>query len=841
MIDTLWQDVRYAIRSLARRPLVTAVAILSLALGIGVNSAMFSIFDRLLMRRLPVPAPAEIVNVTSPGPRPGSRSTGDSGGIEAIFSYPLVRDIERVQTVFSGIGAQRDFGANLSYRGQTLNGQGLLVSGGYFPTLAVLPALGRLLTLDDDRVPGAHDVVVLSHSYWITRFGASPTVLNDALIVNGTSLTIVGVAPDGFKGTATMERPQVFVPLAMAERVRPGWKGIDRRNDHWLYVFGRLKPGLAREQAEGSINVPFTALIRDVEFPIQRSGIGSERAREQFIARRIVLEDGARGQNSAEGRGEIRTILLLLFAVTGFVLLIACANVANLLLARAADRSTEMAVRQSLGASAGRLIRLLLTEACLLGVLGGIGALAVAKVTLDSLLLMTPLEDRALLEFGISGSVVVFTGGLGLATGLLFGLFPATQTVRAGLVTGLSAQSVRASGTRTASRFRAALAAVQIALATALLAEAGLFIVSLVNLARVELGLRTEGLVTFRLSPSLNGYTRERTLAFFDRVEDDLRGVPGVSAVTASTHPLLADSDSTNNVTVEGFQAGPDADTGASYAFISSDYFRTVGIPLLAGREFTRADAGPSPKVAIVNEAFARKFNLGSQVIGRRMARGAGNNRPLDIEIVGLVRDAKYREVKQAAPPQFFQPYRQAAVDSLSFYARSAADSRSLLTTIPAVVKRSDANLPVVNLQTMDDQVWENVTLDRILATLSSSFAGLATLLAGIGLYAVLAYSVTQRVREIGIRIALGAKAGDVRWLVFGHVGRITAIGGLVGVAAALGLGRLGQSLLFGLEAFEPTIIAGAAALVVAVALLAGAIPARRASRIDPVVALRAD
>jgi predicted permease len=840
-MHTLLSDLRYAVRSLRRRPLLTAVAVLSLALGIGVNTAIFSVFDRLVVRRLPAVSPTDLVVLSSPGPRPGWNSSGDGGDNDTIFSYPFFRDLERTQNVFSGIAAQRDFPANLSHRGETRRGQGVLVSGGYFPTLGLVPALGRLFTGDDDRAPGAHDVVVLAYDYWATQFGRSPEVLNDTLMINGSPMTIVGVAPEGFHGTTTMERPQVFVPLAMAVQMRPGWDRIDRRNDHWLYVLGRLKPGVTREQAEAQFNVPFRGLIRDVEYPALRSGIGSDRARAAFQARQVFLHDGARGQNSQESQREIRSIFVLLFAVTGFVLLIACANVANLLLVRAADRSGEIAVRLSLGASATRLIRLLLTEACVLGLAGAAGALVVAQLTVQSLLRMIPVEDRALFGFTIDGSALVFTGALGLVTGLLFGLVPATHLVRASLVAGLSARSGRTSGSRATTRLRASLATAQVALATALLAQSGLFIVSLVNIARVDIGIEREGLVTLRLSPGLNAYTPERSLALFERLEDEFRSVPGVEAVTSSTHQLLADSDSTLNVTVQGFDAGPDADTTVSSAYVGTDYFRTLGIPLLGGREFTRSDAKGRQAVAIVNEAFVRKFNLGSRALGTRLARGAGGNRPLDIEVVGVVRDAKYRGVKDEVPAQLFQPYRQIETGGLSFYARTASDSRSLLAAIPGVVRRVDPNLPVEGLRTMDDQIWDNTTQDRILTTLSSSFAGLATLLAGIGLYGMLAYMVTSRVRELGIRMTFGATSGDVRRLVYGHVGRITLVGGVIGVLAALGLGRLGQALLFRLDGFNLPIIAGASCAVVTVAVLAGALPARRAALVNPVEALRAE
>ena len=840
------QDLRYALRSLAGRPLVTSVAVLSLALGIGVNTAIFSVFDRLLLRRLPVPAPGQLVNVTSPGPRPGSRSTGDGGRVDAIFSYPLFRDLERLDTGGLRLAAHRDIATNVAYKGQTSEAEGVLVSGEYFPGLGLTPALGRLLGPDDDRVPGGHPVVVLSHEYWSTRFGADRAVIGEPLIVNGEPMTIVGVAPEHFSGNTTFDRPQVFVPLMMAERAfrNPQWDGMRARNNHWLYDFGRLEPGVSREQAESLINVPFAGLIRDVEFPALRSGMG-DRDRAQFQQRRIVLQEGARGR--ASNREEAQGILLLMFAITAFVLVIACANVANLLLARVTDRSNEMAVRLSIGASAGRLVRLLLVESCVLGAAGGVGALVVAQMTLSGLLAIIPADDAAMLRFEINRTVLLFALALGLATSLLFGLFPALHGVRSAAAAGLHAQPGRTTGSRAANRFRTSLATSQIALATALLALAGLFVVSLVNLAREELGIRRDGLVTFRLSPYLNGYSPERARALFDRVEEELGAVPGVVSVTASTVPILSNSNWHNNITVEGFDPEPDADTSVSVARVSADYFRTLGIPVLAGRELTRADAEGAPRVAVVNEAFGRKFNLGRGVIGTRVALGAGGNRPLDIEVVGLVRDAKYSEVREPAPPQLIMAYRQpdareARPGTLTFYARTSDDARALVGAVPAIISKLDADLPVVNLRTMDDQIWDNTVQQRVLSTLSSSFALLATLLAAVGLYAVLAYGVAQRLREIGIRMALGARAGDVRWLVLSQVGRITLVGGAAGAAMAFGLGRLSQAMLFEVEsAANGGIIAAAVLGALVVAAAAGAIPAHRAAALNPIDALRAE
>jgi predicted permease len=841
-LDSLWQDLRFSTRAFARGPLVWSVAVLSLALGIGMNTAVFSVFHRVLLRHLPVPAPDELVLVLSPGPKPGSRSTTNDGGMEAIFSVALVRDLERVDwPAVAGLAAQGSFGANLTAAGQmATQGDGLLVSGGYFPVLGIRPALGRLLGPDDDRVPGAHPVVVLSHQYWTDRLGAGLDVLGAPLIVNGEALTIVGVTPRGFTGTRTTGGPDVFVPLAMAEAVRPGWRGTNARNDHWLYLAARLRPGVTREQAERQISGPFATLLRDVEFPVLRNQMG-DALHAEYLARRIVLDEGARGRNAE--RQNARTVLLLLMAVTGFVLLIACANVANLLLTRAADRTEEMALRLSLGATRGRLIRGLLTEACLLGLAGAVIAVAIARLTVDALVAMAPPDGGRPIEVALSTPVWLFALVLGLGTGLLFGLFPAVHGVRTAAAQGLRAQSTRASGSRSVVRFRATLATVQTALATALLALAGFSIVSLANLTRVELGLDRDGLIMFGLSPYLGGYPPDRTGALVNDLEDTLRDLPGVRAVSTTTIPLLAGWDSAQNLTVEGAGAGPGADTHAKRAAIGPDYFRTLGIRLLAGREFSRADIEGSPRVAIVNEAFARKFNLGREAVGKRFALGQGSTTQPDIEIVGLVRDAAYSSLREPPPPQFFLPHRQAerGAPTFFFYARTGSDTGLLVEAIRPLVNRLAPGLPVINLRTMDDQIASGISGDRVAATFTSAFAALATVLAGVGLYAVLAYGVARRRRELGIRIALGATSTSIRRSVLAQVGRVTFVGVVLGSGAALGLARLGEAFLVGLEGAQPGVLAAAVAAVVVVTLAAAILPARRAVSVNPVEALRAE
>ena len=826
-------NLRLAIRRLVKTPFVSLVAILSLALGIGANAAIFSLFDQTLLRPLPVVRPSELVNLSAPGPKPGSNSCGQAGSCEEVFSYPMFRDLERLQTVFTGVAAHVSFGANLAYHGQTLNGEGTLVSGSYFPLLGLQPTLGRLLTADDDRNVGGHFVTVLSYDYWTTVLGANPSVLNDTIIVNGQTMTIVGVGPRGFSGTTLGNAPKVFVPLTMREQMSPGWKGFDNRQSYWAYLFARLKPGVSIDQARTALNNLYHSIINDVEAPLQK-GL-SDQTMAKFRAKTIGVEPGYRGQSSVHR--EAKTPLLFLMTVTGIVLLIACANIANLLLARGAGRATEMAIRLSLGASRRQLLVQLMTESCVLAVLGGLAGLIVARWTMTLVSSLLPPDAGNMLELGLQGRIVFFAAAVSIATGFIFGLFPAWHSTKPDLVSAIKAQAGQPSGARTAARFRTSLVTAQIALSMALLMCAGLFVKSLSNVTRVDLGIKVDNVITFRLSPGLNGYEPARAKTFYGRVEQELASVPGATGVAVARVALLAGNNWGNDVSVEGFHRDPDTDAEARYNEINPGYFKTLGVPLLSGREFTDADVLGSPKVVIVNEAFAKKFNLGRDAVGKHMTEGEGK---LDIEIVGLVRNAKYSEVKQEVPPLYFRPYRQSErVGSMSFYLRGSSESAQLLRSVPSVVARLDPNLPIEELKTMPQQVRENVFLDRMISTLSAAFAFLATLLAAVGLYGVLAYTVSQRTREIGLRMALGADAPRVRGMILRQVGWMTLAGVIIGVTGAYYLGKAAASLLFQLQPYDPIVILSSIVVLGLVALGAGYIPAYRASRVHPMQALR--
>ena len=836
-LGQIMTNIRLALRMLAKTPLVTGVAVVSLALGIGANAAIFSLYSQLLLRPLPVVEPERLVNLEAPGSKRGSVSCNGAGGCDEVFSYPMFRDLQREQTVFTDIAAHLGFGANVAYQGQTVNIQGMQVSGSYFPTLGLEPTVGRLFGPEVDQPIGGHPVVILSHEFWQSDLGGTREVLGDALIVNGQPLTIVGVAPAGFRGTTVQMLPKIFVPITMASRLfaEAGEGRFEYRRTYWLYLFARLNPEVSLDQAHAAIEPLYRSILTEVEAPLQTDMSGQTRA--QFVAKPLPLRDGRRGQSQMQDTAGVPVLLLL--GVTAVVLLIACANIANLLLARSVARASEMAVRLSLGASRRHLVMQLLTESCLLAVLGGVAGLIVAQWTLRFIGALLPLEVAGVLQLTLDPYVIPFTGAVSLATGMLFGIFPALHGTRAELVSALKDDAGQPGGAHTADRFRHGLIVAQVALAMTLLVEGGLFIQSLRNLSRVDLGIRTNDVVSFGLSPALNGYGDTQTRALYERVEVALAAQPAMTAVTAASVAVLTGGMQVTTVMVEGFEAGPDTERSTRLNQIGIDYFRTLGIPVLAGRTFTESDVRAAPPVAIVNEAFARKFNLGRGAVGRRLGRG-GLDVALDTEIVGLVANSRYSNVKDPTPPLLYVPYRQEeTVGSLAFYARNTLPADGTLRTIPALVAQLDPILPVTDLKTLPQQVQELALGDRAASVLSAAFAALATLLAAVGLYGVLAYTVAQRTREFGLRMALGADAARLRAMVLGQVGRMTLTGGAIGLVAALGLGRLAQAILYEVDGLPLAVIAAAAVVMAAVALAAGFVPAHRASHIDPMTALR--
>jgi predicted permease len=829
------RNIKLAARMLLKTPFVTAIAVLSLALGIGANTAIYSMFNELLLQKLPVDAPGQLVNLSAPGPMPGSTNCNQAGSCEVVFSYPMFRDLEKAQTTFTGIAAHRTIGVSLAVRNEPMTGDGMMVSGSYFPVLGVRAEKGRLLTPDDDKVIGANFVTVISHRLWEDKYGRDERVVGQSIIINGKSFAIIGVTPPDFEGTTMGTRPLLYVPITMRGELS-GFKRWEERRSYWMYLFARLQPGVSMEAAAASINSVYKPILTDVEAPLQKGM--SDKTMLSFKNKKVVLEAGARGQSSMHR--EAKTPLTLLFSVTGVVLLIACANIANLLLARGAGRATEMGVRLALGASRRQLMTQLLTESVMLALIGGLASLLVAQWTLRVIMALLPADATNSMQFAISGPVILFAGGLSVVTGLAFGLFPALHSTRSDLISVIRAGAGQIAGGRAAARFRAGLVTAQISLSMGLLIMASLFLKSLMNVSKVDLGVTVDNIATFAINPARTGYDSTRSALLFNRVEQELASIPGVTGVADGIVPLLSGDNWGNDVRVQGFACLPDVDCNARYNEVGTNYFKTFGVQMLSGREFTSSDAAAGQRVAIVNEAFAKKFNLGRDAVGKFM--GEGSDDSLNVQIVGLVRNVKYSQVKDSVPPVFYRPWRQdTRIGNLFFYVQSSLPPEQMLGALRETMKRIDPALPVEDLKTMPQQVRENVFLDRMISILSLAFALLATLLAGIGLYGVLSYSVQQRTREIGVRMALGADGARVRALVMKQVGVMLAIGGVIGVAAALGLGRAARSLLFELQGNDPLAMGVAVLLLSCVALMAGFLPARRAALVDPMHALRYD
>ena len=830
------RQLRLAFRTLFRTPFVTVVTILSLGLGIGANTAIFSVFNELLLRPLPVPAPDELVNLGAPGPKPGSNSCGAAGECSAVFSYPMFRDLERAGTVFTGVAAHVLFGASVGVDGETIAGDSVLVSASYFPVLKLTPFLGRFFDAQADPVVGEPREAVVSYAYWQSRFASDPNVVGRQILVSGQSLTVVGVAPRGFSGTTMMpgRSPDLFLPMTLRRVLQPTFNNFENRRAYWAYLFARLAPGVSIDDARATMNVKYQAIINQVEVPLQTNQ--SEQTMARFKAKPLVVEPGRSGQ--ARLHNEARLPLFVLLGLTGIVLLIACANVANLLLARAAGRTTEIAIRLAIGAGRRHLVGQLLLESCVLALISGAVGVFLSQWTLALIVRLMPNEGTPMPAFVLSSTVLWFAFGLSMVTGVVFGLFPALHSTRPNLIAALRNQAGQPSGGRSASWFRNSLVVSQIALSMTLLIVAGLLARSLFNVTRVDLGLSSERMLTLTIAPGKSGYAPERSLAIFAQAEDAFGAIPGTTGVTASSVQLLAGNDWGSGMSVQGFKAGMDMDVSASINRIGTTFFRTMGGRILAGREFTTGDNLNAPRVAIVNEAFVRKFKMGQDVVGKRIS--LDQNAQPNIEVVGLVADMKYSRVKDAIPPQVYLPYRQDdQMGQLAFYIRTSGEAQAAMNTVRRVVNGIDPNLPVVGLKTMDEQVRSNVSADRVFSTLSATFALLATLLATVGVYGVLAYTVSQRTREFGLRMALGAAPGVVQRMVLRQVAWMTGIGAIVGVVLAIGIGRLMATLLFNVGGQDPTVIALSLSALSIVAIGAGLVPAMRAARTDPMTALR--
>jgi putative ABC transport system permease protein len=820
------------LRGLRRSPLFSTVAILSLALGIGANTAIFTLIDQILLRKLPVKAPDELVMLYQRGNHNGNNMGG------RMHSYPIYQDFQKRAEPLAEALCRRLVPASLSIDNRTERVEAELVSGNFFSMLGVTPALGRVFNSEeDDQVYQGHPVVVLSYDYWVSRFASDPTVLGKKILVNDYPMTIVGVSARGFAGIDPAQSPQIRVPVLMKPVMLPDWPWLhmDDRRSRWVQVFARLKPGYTVESAKAPLQGLFTQ-IRTYEMTLPAAKDWSPYSREQFMKGQMLAESAAMGYSGL--RNDFSTALLVLMSMVGLVLLIACANVANLLIARGFMRQRELAVRLSLGASRGRLVRQLLVESLVLSFAGGLVGLGLAVVLTRGLLALVPSEGRPILitahpDWRILG----FTLSLTFATGIIFGLLPALRASRPDPWTTLKDTVGSVAGTGGSLFLRKGLVAAQVALSFLLLFGAGLFVRSLQNLKTTDTGVALDNLVTFQLAPALSGYDEPRAVQFNRDLLERLRSAPGVKSAAMAAVAILSGDEWDSSTSVEGHPPADGEDMQAFMNALSPGYFETMRIPILDGRDFRQSDLAQQPTVAIVNRRFAEHFFKGKSAVGKRLGRGTGPNTKLTIEIIGVVADSLYEGPREGVRRQVFIP--NWGRNSATFYVRAQTGSASAFNLIRNEVRQLDSAMPVYGMKTVEGQLDETLLTDRLIALLSAGFGLLATILASIGLYGVMAFVVARRKKELGIRLALGAQPGLVIWMVMREVLLLLSIGLAVGIPAAMALGRFVSAQLYGIEPRDPWMAGSTMVLLTVVSAVAGLIPAYRASRIDPILALR--
>ncbi len=824
-------DIRFAVRGLVRSPLFSIVAILSVALGIGANTAIFTLIDQILLRKLPVAAPDQLVMLYQQGAHNGSNMG------TRMHSYPIYQEYQRAEPL-AEVLCRRLVEASVSIDNQTERLEAEMVSGNYFSMLGVYPAVGRVFnSQEDDQVYQGHPVVVLSYDYWLRRFGRDPSVIGRKILLNRYPMTIVGVSAAGFSGLDPARSPQIRVPMQMKAVVAPewGWVHLDDPRVRWVQVFARLKPGWTAKSAEAPLQTLFTQ-IRTQEMTLAGAKDWSAYAREQFMKGRLRVEPAAGGFSNL--RNDFSTPLMVLMCMVGLVLLIACANVANLLIARGFMRQKEIAVRLSLGASRGQLVRQMLVESLVLSCVGGVLGVGLAIVLTQGLLAFVPSDGRPILIRATPDArILAFTLGLTFLTGIVFGLLPALRASRPDPWTTLKDTVGSIAGTGGSLFLRKGLVAAQVTLSFLLLFGAGLFVRSLQNLKTADTGVALDNLVTFQLAPALSGYDAQRSVNFYAQLLDNLRAAPGVKSAALATVPILSGDEWDSSMAVEGHQAKDGEDMQAFMNSLSPGYFGTMGIPILEGRDFNRQDAGETATTAIVNRRFADHFFSGKSAIGRHVGFGTGPKSKLNIEIVGVVADALYEGPREGVRRQVYIP--NWGKNSATFYMRTSAASGSAYATVRTETRKLDASMPVYAMKTLEAQLDETLLTDRLIAALAAGFGLLATVLASIGLYGVMAFVVARRRKELGIRLALGAEPGGVIWLVMKEVLLLLSVGLAVAIPAALGLGRFVASQLYGIEARDPWTATTTLILLTLVSAAAGLIPAYRASRIDPILALR--
>src|SRR5579872_3572314 len=835
-MNGLMQDVQYALRQLRRYPGFTAIAVLTLAVGIGANASIFSLVDQVLLKRLPVREPGRLVMLRFTGSDTGH--TDSYGGNERdYFSYPMYRDLRDQNTVFEGMLAMFPAQVGVQWHNTPSLANSELVSGNYFSLLGLKPAIGRLLIPEDTATRGAAPLVVLGYRYWKQHFAADPSIVNQGILINGNPFTIVGVVQPGFTSVIGGTVPDFFAPITMKAQMTPQWDELEDHRSKWLSIIARLKPGITVQQAQAGVT-PLWKSLRAVE--LKSISGRSEQFREQFVAKsELILLDGSKGFSPM--RENMRIPLLILMGMVGLLTLMATANVGSLLLVRAAGRNREIAVRYSLGASRGRVIRQLLTEGLALGMVGGFCGVALWPLLSKALItLVNPTAasgGMTALTATPDYRVILFSFVVSVAASLLFSLAPIVQFYRPQVTTALKQQT--GTGELSHARFRRLTVGVQIGLSLLLLVGAGLFSRTLANLKSVDVGFVTDRLLTFQLDPHLAGCQPSAVAPLYKRLLDTLGSQPGVQSVGMTDDPVLARSDNTFSIDVPGYQAQEGERLSFEWEHVTPGYFSTLQLPLVLGRAFNDTDTPTTAKVVVVNESFVRKFfGNADQALGKTFSVGKSKDKGL--VIVGIVKDAKHFSLHDTPAPIFYTPmFQDAEPAAVGVYVRTRQTPEAAAGTVRAAVAGIDSKLVIDSLQSMNSEIDTTLTSERMLSFLASTFGLVAIFIAAIGLYGVLAYSIAQRTREIGVRMALGASRRAVLGMVLREVLTITAWSVGVAVPMSLALGNFVKSQLFGVSYRDPAILGIVTLAIATVALLAACVPARRAVQVQPITALR--
>lgn len=824
LFESLLQDLRFATRGLRRTPLFTMIAVCSLALGIGANTAIFSFVNAILLKSLPVPEPNRLVRI--------SEYAGNEE-ISSVFSYPFITEVNKRNTFFDGVLGRFGVRVNLTSSGVAEPLDGEIITGEYFKTLQIRPALGRLMT-EDDIDAAANPVCVISYSMWQDRFRGDPHIISRKLLLNHRPYAVIGVTQQGFYGSSLQSRIDIQLPVSrmgdfMGGFLSSGPGGITWKSAGftWLQLLARLKPGITPAEAQAMLQ-PLAREIRiQIAYPADREKIAGEKRTDRVL-------DGSQGANDY-AHSEYAKPLTVLMGVVGLVLLIACMNLANLLLARANAREKEFAIRLSLGASRFRLIRQLMLESLAIAVCGGVLGLVLSFWIIETLLayLNSGKSAGAALHATPDPLVIGFCIGLSLLTAVLFGLAPAWQSAKREVLPELKDVSSAVRTGRDRSALRKSLIAVQIALSLVILFAAGLLTRTLSRLQTVDLGFQPAHVIALSVDPAMNGYSPAETDRIFDEILGRLRALPQIKAASLATVSPLEGGMIALDVEVPGHM-NKKSDIQADFNMVSPGYFATLGQPLLLGRDFSDHDVRKAPQVAIVNQRFLSQYMPVQNPIGRHFKAAGG-----DVEIVGVVRNARYQSVRETFMPLAYLPAKQTQSSGYTLLVQTSANPRAAIAAIEHTIRAIDSKLPIYDVRTLQAQIDQGISSERVLSFLSALFSGLATLLCGIGLYGIVAYAVSRRTREIGVRFAVGAQKSDVAKLFLRESVIVIAAGILIGMPIALVSTRVLKSLLYGLQPTDLPTLAFTIAILVAAGLLATLLPVRRAARIEPLEALR--